>query len=65
MKNLKRVLRLASLIVLIILASTGAGISGGIAIPLSRKKEDDPPQIELTEFNKEDQETDSLELFKT
>jgi|GEM_PF-1209199 len=64
MKSLKKAFRLICLSLLIVLASIGVGISGGIAIPLSRKKEDSPIQIELLETENEHQENDTLEVFK-
>ncbi|WP_316814697.1 hypothetical protein [Pedobacter nyackensis] len=64
MKSLNRTFRLICLSLLIILASIGVGIAGGIAIPLSRKKDDEPVQIELPETNREHQENSTLEAFK-
>lgn len=64
MKSLKRAFRLICLSLLILLASIGIGIAGGIALPLSRKKEDEPVQIELLESKKEQQENNALEVFK-
>ena len=54
MKKIKRIARLLVLICLIVLASIGVGISGGIPIPLSNnKRESEKENIELLE-NKEE-----------
>lgn len=59
MRTLKRAFRLLCLAVLIILASFGIGLSGGVAIPVSRKREDNQVTIELVESNKYDEEDDA------
>jgi hypothetical protein len=60
MKQLKRALRVAGLVMLILLALFGIGFAGGVPVPASRRKEN---AIELrTEF-KETKESDwSLEV---
>jgi hypothetical protein len=62
MKRLKKILRLAGLVLLISLALCGIGIIGGVPVPPPRKKED---AIELRIELKEDKkkETDA-EIFK-
>jgi hypothetical protein len=40
MKRFKRILRLLGFVILIFLASLGIGLSGGVPIPPSHKKED-------------------------
>ena len=64
MQSLKKAFRLLGLSALIILASFGVGLSGGIAIPISRRKENNPISIELAEFNKEKPEADAEEERK-
>ncbi len=58
MQSLKKAFRLLCLSVLIILASFGVGLSGGIAIPVSRKREDNTITTELVESNNEDTDLD-------
>lgn len=53
MQSLKKAFRLLGLSVLIVLASFGVGLSGGITIPVSKRKEDNRVNIELVESNKE------------
>ncbi|MNY74297.1 hypothetical protein D3C86_2132920 [compost metagenome] len=48
---------------LIILASVGVGLSGGIAIAVSKRREDNPVTIELVESDKEKSEDEDLFLF--
>lgn len=59
MQHLKKAFRLLCLSALIILASFGVGLSGGVAIPISRKREDNPVTIELVESGKEKPESAS------
>jgi len=40
MKKLKRIARIIAFIILILLASLGVGLSGGIPIPMSNKRKD-------------------------
>ncbi|WP_316744499.1 hypothetical protein [Pedobacter antarcticus] len=63
MQSLKKAFRLLCLLVLIILASFGIGLSSGIVIPVSRKREDNTITTELVESNNED--TDSQNEQKT
>ncbi len=46
MKRFKKTLRLSGLVLLMVLASLGIGLSGGVALPRSGKKED---AIEINE----------------
>ncbi|WP_316792183.1 hypothetical protein [Pedobacter frigoris] len=56
MQSLKKAFRILCLSVLILLASFGVGLSGGIVMPASRKREDNPVLIELVETNKENKD---------
>lgn len=52
MKSFKKILRLLGLVLLIVLASVGLGIGGGIPIQPSNKKEDVIEiKVELVESN--------------
>jgi len=59
MQHLKKAFRLLCLSALIILASFGVGLSGGVAVPISRKREDNQVTIELVESGKEKPESAS------
>jgi hypothetical protein len=63
MQSLKKVIRMLILTTLIILASVGVGLSGGIAIAVSKRREDNPVTIELVESDKEKSEDEDLFLF--
>jgi hypothetical protein len=63
MQSLKKVIRMLILTTLIILASVGVGLSGGIAIAVSKRREDNPVTIELVESDKEKSEEEDLFLF--
>ncbi|MFA4868598.1 MAG: hypothetical protein WC623_10385 [Pedobacter sp.] len=63
MQSLKKVIRMFILTTLIILASVGVGLSGGIAIAVSKRREDNPVTIELVEADKEKSEDEDLFLF--
>lgn len=56
MKKIKKALRLMGLAVMIVLASFGVGLSGGITIPVSKRREGIVVQIELMEEDKEVEE---------
>lgn len=60
MTNFKRVLRIAALVLLILLATLGIGISGGIPLSSSGKKEDTievkSEQIHSTDESEENEE---------
>lgn len=49
MRSLKKALKLLCWALLIILASFGIGLSGGVAIPANRRRADEPVTIELVE----------------
>jgi hypothetical protein len=63
MQSLKKVIRMLILTTLIILASVGVGLNGGITIAVSKRREDNPVTIELVESDKEKSEEDDLSLF--
>ena len=63
MKTFKKTFRLICLVLLILLASVGIGLSGGAPIPLLRKREDMPVTIELFESH-EDQSDVASEAYK-
>ncbi|WP_316840007.1 hypothetical protein [Pedobacter gandavensis] len=65
MRSLKKAFKLVCWTLLIILASFGIGLSGGVAIPSVRRKEDTPFTIEMVEFEKETSELNSEEEDKT
>lgn len=64
MQDLKRRLRLIGLVLIMLLATVGISLGGGIPIPMYGKKEDGPPvKIELVKEDDEDEsEEDSLEI---
>lgn len=65
MKKIKRVLRLLVLIGLIVLASIGIGISGGIPLPLSKNRRDtEKDPIELIDNQEENSVTHQGQLKK-
>ncbi len=54
MKSFKKTLKLLGLVLLIVLASVGIGISGGVSIPPTKKKEDTIEiKVELVESTKD------------
>ena len=57
MKNVLRFLRLCRLIILIVLACFGMGISGGVPIPTINKKEETIEISIETDESSEDDET--------
>ena len=65
MERFKRFLRLSGLGVLMLLASIGISIGGGVPIPFSRKHENTPePQIELFEDKREEASVEKQEEKK-
>lgn len=56
MRNLKKALRALCFALLIILALCGVGLSGGVAIPVLRKREDKSVTTELVEREAEEPE---------
>jgi hypothetical protein len=61
MKSFKKLLRLLGLVFLIVLASVGMSLGGGVPIPPSNKKED---YIEVTvELDESDEEQTELGQF--
>lgn len=63
MKRLKKAVRALCLMLLLILALFGVGLSGGVAIPVLRKRDDTSVTIELVE-SKEEQSDTASEEFK-
>lgn len=61
MKTFKKYLRRIGFILIIILASYGIALSGGVPIPLNRKADYFRTPIELVESKEEDTEVESLE----
>ncbi|WP_222536320.1 hypothetical protein [Pedobacter polysacchareus] len=51
MRSLKKALKLLCWALLIILASFGIGLSGGVAIPANRRRADDPMTIEMVDLD--------------
>ena len=61
MKDFKKTIRLFGLVVLIVLASLGIGICGGIPIPTSNRKEDSVKiKIEVVESKEDDKPESEL-----
>jgi len=61
MRKIKKALRLIGLAVMIVLASFGVGLSGGITIPVSKRREGIVVQVEVME---EDKEAEEINLVK-
>jgi hypothetical protein len=65
MKRFKRILKLGGLMLLIILASLGFGIGGGVPVPaIKRKEELNPIKVEMLEIKKDKSESNLVDLFK-
>jgi len=63
MKKIKRIARLLGLVCLIVLASIGMGISGGVPIPLLRNRRE--PEKENTELvEKKNKKSDSKKVIQ-
>lgn len=60
MKKIKKALRLMGIAVMIVLASFGVGLSGGVTIPVSKRREGIVVQVELVEEDKEREEVDAI-----
>ncbi len=54
-------MRFMGLAVMIVLASFGVGLSGGIAVPVSKRREEIVVQVELME---EDEEVEEVNVMK-
>ena len=52
MQKIKKALRLALYILLIVIASFGVGLSGGVPLPKQSKREQGKDNIELVKDNK-------------
>ncbi|WP_316810667.1 hypothetical protein [Pedobacter heparinus] len=62
MESLKKAFRSFCLILMILLASIGVGLTGGIPLPTLRKREDNLVSIELFELDKmKEQETSEID----
>ena len=54
MERFKNILKLSALVLLIVLASVGIGMAGGVPIPSSNKRKDSTDlKIELVESNED------------
>ena len=63
MKRFKKILKLLGLVCLIVLASVGIGITGGIPIPSSKKKENNIEiKIELVESTEDKTKLDQFDI---
>ncbi|WP_343532893.1 hypothetical protein [Pedobacter sp.] len=56
MRKIKKALRLIGVVVMVVLASFGVGLSGGATIPVSKRREGVSIQTELLEEDKETEE---------
>jgi len=64
MKKIKRIVRLFALVILIVLASLGIGLSGGVPLPsFTNRKESEIDNTELIE-DKEEQKDQKQSLYK-
>lgn len=63
MESLKKAFRACCLVFMILLATIGVGLAGGVPLPISRKREDEPIAIEMFEQDKV-KEQDGLEASK-
>ena len=61
MKSLKKALRLACLVLMICLATVGISIAGGVPVPFSRRKGNDP-QIKIELVESKDEKTDLTQI---
>lgn len=59
MKKFKKFIRLLALILMILLASIGVGLAGGMPIPLTGRREDMAPDIKVEQLDKKEDELDS------
>lgn len=65
MEKLKKIIRISGLVIMVILASVGLGLVGGVPIPSSsRSKEPIEINIELEESNDEEQEITELNMIE-
>jgi hypothetical protein len=64
MQDFKRKLHLVGLVLIMLLATVGISLGGGIPIPMSGKKEDGPPiKIELVKEDEEDDTEEEASVF--
>ena len=61
MKSLQKALKLCFLVPIIVLASIGVGIAGGVSVPFSGGKENDP-QIKIELVESKDDETNLTQI---
>ncbi len=59
MKKFKKIIRLLCLILMILLASIGVGLAGGMPIPLTGRREEMTPVIKIEQVDKKEDESDS------
>ena len=61
MRSLKKTFKLLCWALLIILASFGIGLSGGVAIPSNRRRANHPVSIEMVDLEQEEPAVNSEE----
>jgi len=65
MRSFKKALKMSGLVFLIVLASFGVGIGGGVPVPASKRKEETPEvKTELFDSTLEKNETNENDLEK-
>jgi hypothetical protein len=65
MKSFQKALKLCFLVLIIVLASIGVGIGGGVSVPFSGRKDNDPQiKIELVESKDDATNLTKIDLKK-
>ncbi|SDB31242.1 hypothetical protein SAMN03097699_0642 [Flavobacteriaceae bacterium MAR_2010_188] len=59
MKKFKKIIRLLCLILMILLASIGVGLAGGMPIPINARREDMTTEVKIEQVDKKEDESDS------